>query len=414
MKIARLNLIGGGLSIRALTIVLGLAVQFAMGFQTEGAVAGDVALDFGSIGVGAEITRDFVMRNDSNTPLTIKTVQSSCTCLRIVSYSRAITANGEGRITVAYRSQRPGRANVEILAETDRASQPLLSLRLTGEVVVGTPVAAPSKSIASGGASPADNALESAELFVSAKDVDALGAKAMGVLLVDVREPRKFERAYIGGAVNYPIYALKTMGFLKRQHVVLLNEGHNDAELAQEAIALGREGFSSVRVLRGGLQAWRQAGGKLRGTASDSAAVVTLSPSDYYAAQGQEWLVVDLGRDSDPVLKNVLPSVNLPAEPDGKGLSAALGKLLESHPAAKRLLILSVLGDGYETVENAVKGGFPVPIYYLDGGTRRYFDFLSANTALQARHEVTLTGKLERSLATGVSTRRGKPCGTCP
>ncbi len=389
-------------------------------YAVDFARPGGAALQLGELELGAVHTLRIDLQSFGKMP--VEAAASSCSCLKILALSSA-DAGPSRRLTVRYLALRAGsfEVTVALSQRTPAGKEEARMLRLSGMVKSGDPsragallalAAAPSRPV---GLAAPDPSLEFPDLFLPAKELVTSGAKAMGVLLVDVREPGKFERAYIAGSVNHSLHTLKTLGFLRNQKIVLLNEGHLDAALAEKAATLRRAGFSSVRVLRGGLPAWRQAGGKLSGVSRDSAMVATLSSPDFYGAQGPEWLIVEVGEESDPTRKVAfVDSVKLPSGQDGESILPALGRLLQSHPTARKLLVASARGEGYETIQHTVKGVLQTPIYYLHEGIKGYLGFLETNSALQARQQVKLTANPERSSAIGAAARSGKPCSTCP
>ena len=91
-------------------------------------------------------------------------------------------------------------------------------------------------------------------------------------VLIDVREPGEFREAHLAGAVNLPrgvlefqVDAHPAMGCTtataladRRQPVLLYcRSGGLSALAAQSLVAMG---FSDVRSIAGGIQAWQQAG----------------------------------------------------------------------------------------------------------------------------------------------------------
>ncbi|RMH93278.1 sulfurtransferase [Lysobacter pythonis] len=96
---------------------------------------------------------------------------------------------------------------------------------------------------------------------VSPADFHAAGA---GIALIDVREPAEFETGHLQGAINIPRGVLE---FQVDAHPAL---AHRERPLAlycrtggRSALAadtLRKLGFSDVRSLAGGIDAWRNAG----------------------------------------------------------------------------------------------------------------------------------------------------------
>ncbi|GGP87484.1 rhodanese-like domain-containing protein [Saccharothrix coeruleofusca] len=84
--------------------------------------------------------------------------------------------------------------------------------------------------------------------------------------LVDVRTPGEFEAAHIPGSYNVPLDLLREHREELRRHlddqVVLVCRSGQRATAAEQALA--DAGLPNVRVLRGGIAAWRLAGAPVR------------------------------------------------------------------------------------------------------------------------------------------------------
>ncbi len=73
--------------------------------------------------------------------------------------------------------------------------------------------------------------------------------------LVDLREPAAFARYHVPGAVNVPVAAIGDAGFARNETIVLYSEG--DTRAAQAWMLLATRGYRGVRMLSGGIEAWR-------------------------------------------------------------------------------------------------------------------------------------------------------------
>lgn len=96
---------------------------------------------------------------------------------------------------------------------------------------------------------------------------EAAEAIARGAIVLDVREKAEFQRGRIAGAISLP-RGLLELEIEKRAPdssaliIVYCGEG-NRSSLAADA--LQRMGYANVRSLAGGLRAWLEAGGTVRG-----------------------------------------------------------------------------------------------------------------------------------------------------
>ena len=84
------------------------------------------------------------------------------------------------------------------------------------------------------------------------------------ITLVDIRGKDQFKTVSIPGAINIPLYAIKTKIYLKSQPLILINEGYHYEPLERECAQLRKAGFQAW-ILHGGLTGWKQTGGPLNG-----------------------------------------------------------------------------------------------------------------------------------------------------
>jgi len=100
--------------------------------------------------------------------------------------------------------------------------------------------------------------------WIEAGELAARLDGAGGVAVVDVRGPDEFTGAlgHIGGALNLPMSELprraQDLAPFANKPVVLVC--HTDRRSAQAAVLLHEAGFRDVRVLRGGMVRWNEAG----------------------------------------------------------------------------------------------------------------------------------------------------------
>lgn len=81
-----------------------------------------------------------------------------------------------------------------------------------------------------------------------------------GTTVMDVRAAQEYEQAHIDGAMHASLGGLASLGFLRRQTMVLVGSGKAERELYVACARLKAQGFGTVKVLHGGLAQWRAEG----------------------------------------------------------------------------------------------------------------------------------------------------------
>src|SRR5438309_3922374 len=100
-------------------------------------------------------------------------------------------------------------------------------------------------------APPAYNGAE-----ITAQDLKAEWDRTPDLLVIDVREPHEHEIAHIDGAVLIPLAELPTRLGELDGHRELVTHRHHGARSLKALEILKAAGFSKVRSLRGGIDAW--------------------------------------------------------------------------------------------------------------------------------------------------------------
>jgi adenylyltransferase/sulfurtransferase len=91
---------------------------------------------------------------------------------------------------------------------------------------------------------------------VTARDLKSEWDKNAELLVIDVREPHEYEIAHIDGAVLIPLAELPTRLGELDGHREIVTHCHHGARSLKALEILKAAGFSKVRSLRGGIDAW--------------------------------------------------------------------------------------------------------------------------------------------------------------
>ncbi|WLQ16803.1 rhodanese-like domain-containing protein [Hahella aquimaris] len=182
-------------------------------------------------------------------------------------------------------------------------------------------------------------------------DIDAVDLGR--VTVVDTRSPNDFEKAFVPGSINLPGNFLFHQRTLKNRSLLLVNKGVLTRQNAQLCARLKEAGFIDVKIVRGGLHAWRLSGNKLAGLPEDIAAlsklteiefVVALTGGDAKLIAGQSWY--DRVRRYVPDNIPVLPIVG------EKSFAMALAKALGGDEVSRNLPVIMLEGTLEEYTES--------------------------------------------------------------
>lgn len=376
----------------------------------------DGKFDFGTIAVDQPVAHAFVIRNEGDTAMPVADVESSCECLRIVSFPDSIAPRSSGRIEVLLRPAKPGSMSYEITAKLTTPQAETRVLRMMGEVATSAVV----RSVSAGTMSPAGDTTarrirqRDAGCYVLARDVLSVSTPAT---FVDVRSPFAFAAVHMPSSLNISPSSLKTKSFLKAKNVVLVDEGFGSEELERTCRDLRDSGFGAVSILYGGLNAWVHEGGELVGDAEAKKRIDRMPAGVLDGALGyDDWLIVDSSRPVDVMAAGVVAQrIFVPWTASDAECPASLGQLLTEKRGQASVLVVTRNGEDAEQVVARLRSAH-ANVFVLDGGMDAYVEQLRQRTITSVTRTQTLTGSAPTpsSPLAKPATARGKGCGKCP
>lgn len=230
-------------------------------------------------------------------------------------------------------------------------------------------------------------------VFISAKTLLSELSEEHDIVMVDVRSEKEFEECNIPDSINIPLYSVKVKSFLKNKKLVLINNGFNLVSLKEAGEELNRKGYS-IRILYGGLLAWRNAGGKLSGDPLSIKNIDLVNAEDMFMeinGDNENLLLMNLVFPSEETSQ--IENQNIISVPvrDSKDILIMFNDLLKKKKATPYLSVLIANRDGnqYEKVAHILKGYKDKNIFYLKDGIESYHTFLGKQVMMKNRSKVS-------------------------
>lgn len=373
-------------------------------WSKNAAAADDAVANLGSVAVETAVRHTFTFENKGSKPIKIVKVETSCECLSIVSRPETISPRSKGQIEVELTPRKPGRFRYGVTAEFEGIPQSnrLFQLDVTVVGSVTSTVVAPSRAVVN----------RDEQLYLS---VDRLARDLKAgddVTLVDVRDGDAYTAAHMPGALNMPLYVVKTKGFLRAKPMVLVDAGWGSEVVENECRRLRMAGFSELGILQGGLNAWRSNGGALEGTGAGALAVAELDPQSYLSARRfDDWLVVNASGSASSTVSSISEEVRVPySREEAQRFVRDIQALVAQRDHFTRLLVVSEDGGDYDQIQQALGKLDGCSVFYLAGGEKALEEQLKMMAAMKNSREKT-TGTFTM---TGAGGAIRKPCGSCP
>ncbi len=266
--------------------------------------------------------------------------------------------------------------------------------------------------------SAAQTKSRNAALSIAPTTVMQKQSKNEHLFLVDVRNDTEFAKFKIPGAINIPLAFIKSKPFLKTHPVVLINEGFVYTEMEKEAVALNQSGFN-VKILEGGLWAWKHKEGPMVGDPFSQQQLNKLSPRAFFQEKDFDNLIIIDASSSVENKNKALPVDAIALSPDENALTVSdlvrslfldrkklkqdqkkinvpkgldLVKKSTGDPLLS-VVIATETGEEYPAIEKEMDKACLGKVFFLEGGWEAYRKFLNfkllANRPRKNRVKVT-------------------------
>ncbi len=203
------------------------------------------------------------------------------------------------------------------------------------------------------------------------------------LFLVDIRHEKEFSTFKIPGSINVPLPFIKAKSFLKSRPVVLIHRSIAYSRIIPRVHELNRKGFQ-IKILRGGLAAWRHKGGDIVGDPFSQKELNRITAHTFFMEKDhEEWVLIHTGSNPSKKEKKVFSNMIFAA--DTKKTVPDLVQSIFTAPEnlKKRLsipditpltgiIIFNDTGSNYEAIEEKINPVHGHRVFYLDGGIQAY------------------------------------------
>ena len=217
------------------------------------------------------------------------------------------------------------------------------------------------------------------DCVVTAKELLAKGDRIDDHLLVDVRSAEAFNKMHIPGSINIAPHFIKDKPYLISSPVVLVDKGLSYHRLHPACKKLREKGFT-VRILEGGLSAWRAHSGDLVYSSVRQAHLGSVSPATFIKEKNYHTRIVcDVSVTRSQASMKLMPhAVHLPLEGSETKQMEMIERFQRSHcrHGSKTIIVVNRDGQDYRKVKSLFVRAGCATVFYLEGGLDAYAIYL--------------------------------------
>ena len=203
------------------------------------------------------------------------------------------------------------------------------------------------------------------------------------LFLVDIRHEKEFNRFKIPGSINVPLPFIKAKSFLKSRPVVLIHRSIGYSKIIPRVHELNSNGFQ-IKILRGGLAAWRHKGGDIVGDPFSQKELNRITAHTFFMEKDhEEWILIHTGSKPSKEEKKIFANMIFAADtkrtvPDlVQSIFTAPENLkkqisIPSITPLTGIIIFNDTGSNYGAVEKKINPAHSHRVFYLDGGIQAY------------------------------------------
>jgi len=397
--------------IRKIAILLG--VYFFIGWSgyiwaSEHVSRENKSFNFGSVTLGSEVKHTFIIPNKNNNLLRIKNISPSCDCVHILYYPIEIPPHEQGQLRIRFIPSQLGEVAYKIELKTENPSEVLLYYELKGIVKAGI---SPESELPQQVKIPYELLTRKLKkrnptLSVTVESVLKKLQEGEEIILVDIRKRSSFEKFWIPGSLNIPLFSVKTKKLFKLKSLILINEGYNYTHLEKECQALRAAGFQAS-ILDGGVYKWKQKDGPLEGDIFAQKELNKIPPEIFWLEKNyRNWIFIDISRSEERQSDYLIPQkIHIPFVDEPEQFISKLRAIIDNcadNPYTS-VLIFNKNGQYNEKIEKFIQKIQNEDVFYLKSGFEGYRAFLEQQASIWQGRD-----KTKKRIKTG------RKCASCP
>jgi rhodanese-related sulfurtransferase len=228
-------------------------------------------------------------------------------------------------------------------------------------------------------------------LLITVDTVLQKKAQNKDIVIIDVRQSEDYKKIKIPESLNIPLFAIKTKTFIRSKLLVIVNEGYNYGQLADECINLRKAGFKAY-ILYGGMYYWLQKGAPLGGNIAAGKSLNKVSPLIFLGEKDySNWIIVDTSSSlslSEPLAQR--STLITYAGNNDKFLKELDVTFKKINPDEFSLfMIIDEKGKSYEKIEAILEKTKFNKAFYLEGGKEALKKLLAAKAESEKERQST-------------------------
>ncbi|MCB1196205.1 hypothetical protein KDK77_08465 [bacterium] len=333
----------------------------------------NLTVDFGILSIGESVRRTFVVENSTDRDVRFRSAESSCECVRIISYPVLLHPHSKAVVQLQIVPPVIGEYAFEVFLKQDEPTQPDF------RYLILTSIVGESETTAQNTIKPLDSRprISKNPLFLKSAQWVREHRDSPDIMLIDIRQNDSSNALRIAGAVRMPMSSLYRKTSLRAKRLILINNGLEYSLLEEECSRLREKGFS-VWILDGGTAYWDNTG-MSKETAKQTSLALPIQhilPKDFYTEKNfDNWVIINASEHIPVTAEMLLPTpYNIVLSKDKDRFTHDIQSIVQSLPDTPLPYVLFYTedGNGYDDLAVRLQGMKGAVFFFLDGGLKGY------------------------------------------